>query len=172
TSSPLGSQKYRFTPMNGPNISMSALKLSRRLLFSRSMFRYRNPTSAEAAGTKRHSTPPRRLYVSFDWLSEMSKPATPPRNQSDHVSVMRHTMRPPTIGSITLPLPDTFWFGKPSEASTHMNRPPTRGSKVSDPALPSDSGGRRYVPPNSKNSCWMFVLTETPPCASLCPMLT
>jgi hypothetical protein len=72
--------------------------------------------------------------------------------QSATVSVMCQTMRPPTIGSITLPLSETFWFGKPSEPSTHMNRPPASGSNVSRPAFPSDRDGRRYVAPNSKNS--------------------
>ena len=52
-----------------------------------------------------------------------------------------------------------------------MNRTPTRGSNVSEPAYPSETGGRRYVPPNSKNSSWRFVLTEIPPFGSLCPML-
>ena len=81
--------------------------------------------------------------MSFVWLSEIPKPATSPRNQSATVSVMWYVIRPPNIGSITLALSETFWFGKPSDASTQMNRPPASGSNVRLPARPSDMGPRR-----------------------------
>ena len=67
---------------------------------------------------------------------------------------MWYAMRPPNIGSISVVLRERDWPPIVSSASTYISRPPASASSVIRPVRPTGRVASRYVPPNSKNSCW------------------
>ena len=108
---------------------MSALNVRAPLSFSRSMFRYRNPDQGRGGW---HEAPldaaeevVRELRLAVGDVEASHVTAEPERPR---VRDAPHDAAADDRVDHAAAIPAPFSFGRPSDASTHMNRPPSNGS--------------------------------------------